>query len=639
MLSAACPSCGAPIRFAHAAAIATICERCRSTVVRGDRDLALAGHASVFVRDLSPIELGVRGKIAGRGFVVAGVVRKARERVRWNEWFVIFDSPGIPGSQPGNGDTKTGWIGEGNGEFQIYDRWVELPTTIPQLRAGADVRIGGVVWQVIEAHSARIVAADGELPFAATDESATFYADLRLGDGRTAATLDTAFDPPRMFTGRVVTLAELGLERIRPFTGWTDPDLQAAMTGPEITGARALVCPNCNAPLQLRSPDTQTVVCGHCGSAIGVDESALLGVVSRFEETQLWKPTLPLGSRGRLRGIEWEIIGIMDRFVRFEGQRFVWTEYLLFNPYRGYRWLVEDHGTRHWNLVERLPDLPRRSSERRASHAGHSYLAYQQGKAEVARVIGEFTWEVRAGDLVDTVDYVDPPYMLSIETADGEQAASLGEWIDRREVEDAFPGAELHGTSGIAPNQRNPYDLRGTILGFTAGGVLFSLAAVALFVGQLIWSANEPLLSWKGSLDADGTTAVQVSEPFVIPDVLRRNVSVALTSTLDPQNAIVHLTLLNRDDGIAYQVATGRTSGEGHVPGPGPGNYVVVAEADSAAPGILDGHSVTVEVVRDRPSFLPVVLAFLAALLGPVWWFLGRTLFESRRWQNSDFAS
>src|SRR5687768_9174142 len=111
MLSATCPSCGAPIRFAHAVAVSAICERCRSTVVRHDEDLELAGHASVFPRDLSPIVLGSVGKAGGRGFVVAGVLRKARERARWNEWFLVFD------------DGKSGWLGEGNGQFQIYDSW------------------------------------------------------------------------------------------------------------------------------------------------------------------------------------------------------------------------------------------------------------------------------------------------------------------------------------------------------------------------------------------------------------------------------------------------------------------------------------------------------------------------------------
>lgn len=629
MLSAACPSCGAPVRFAHAVAVATVCPACRSTVIRDDADhLALAGKVSAFPRDLSPIVLGSFGKVGGRSFLIAGVIRKGRHRARWNEWFLVFD------------DGKSGWLGDGNGSFQLYDAFDEVhPTAATDLRAGTTARIGGTVWQVIESDTARILAADGELPFPVEDEAPAVYADLRRGDGRTAATYDTGFDPPRLYTGRIVTLTELGLDRIRPFTGWADPDLQAAMTEPEITATRPLACPNCAAPLAVRSPDAQSLACQYCGSVIQLKDLDPTGKIDRANQTAVnWKPTLALGARGRLDGKDWEIIGVMDRFVRFEGERFTWTEYFLFNPYHGYRWLTEDHGTRQWSLVERLPDLPVRPTARRALHAGHTYRAFTKGAATVDRVIGEFTWEVHAGDVADTVDFVDPPWMLSVESERNELTASLGKWLAADEVSGAFPESALHRPSGIAPHQPNTYDAAGTIALFTGATLAFTFAAVALFIGTLLWSANERLTDWTTTLSGDGDRIVSVSPPFVVP-ASRPTVDVTLTTTLRPDVSLVHVSLLNRDDGRVFHASTDRTGGSASLGRVTPGTYVVIAEADGAGAGTLDGRTVTVSVIHDPPVFFPVLLAFAVVMLGPGWWFFGRMRFENTRWQNSDFSA
>lgn len=628
MLSASCPSCGAPIRFAHAVAAATVCERCRSTVVNDGAHLALAGKASVFPRELSPILLGARGKVGGRGFLVAGVVRKERERVRWNEWFLIFDDGG------------QGWLGEGNGELTVFDRHerVPLPPEVAAARPTDKLRLHGQVWTVTENDTAAVVAADGDLPFGATDGAQSRYLDLRLGDGRSAATLDLGFDPPALFTGRLTALKDLGLDRIRPFTGWTDPELQAAMQGqPEITATRSVTCPSCTAPLTLHGGGSASITCRFCGAITRLVDAVPDRVVDRLAPQKDWEPTLPLGSRGKLDGIEWEVIGVMERYVVSYGAKYSWTEHFLFNPYHGYRWLAEDHGTRHWNLIERLPDLPERRSSSIVKHAGHGYRVFQSGEAHVARVMGEFTWEVHAGDTALTADYVDPPWMLSTEVERNEMVATLGRFVDALEIADAFPDAKPFRPRGVAPNQPNPMDQRGTVAGFAVGAVLFCLAALALFVVQELTSADALLASHQHTLEGQEISR-WVSPPFEVPEALRTTLTVTLASNLDPEHAVVHLNLLNQTDGTAWHVAAGRTAGTGRVSNPTPGRYVAVVEVASDAGAAQLGRNVKLDVRQDQPWFLPVVLTFLVGLAGPVAWLGARSLFEKRRWQNSDFA-
>ena len=46
-------------------------------------------------------------------------------------------------------------------------------------------------------------------------------------------------------------------------------------------------------------------------------------------------PPFPLGSKGRLGGVEWTVIGAMERSVTVEGVRYPWREYLLYEPRAG----------------------------------------------------------------------------------------------------------------------------------------------------------------------------------------------------------------------------------------------------------------------------------------------------------------
>ncbi len=625
MISAACPSCGAPVRFAHAVAVATVCERCRSTVVRSGSDLSLAGKSSVFPRDLSPIMLGVTGSFEGRSFVVAGVLRKARARVRWSEWFCVFD------------DGRLGWLGEGNGELSMFDRSFDAEGAPDQSQCvpGNRIRVGKQVWQVLESATAAVVGAEGELPLVAADGLATPYVDLRKGDGKTTATLDHAFTPPLLYTGRIVALKELNLDRLRPVSGWSDPELHAAFSGPELTGTRALTCPFCTASVEWRNPESTNLVCRFCGSVIDL-ATEVPEVVRAVEGVADWTPSIPLGARGKLDDTEWEVIGVMERSVWADGRKWPWIEYFLFNPFHGYRWLTEDGATRQWSLIRRLPDLPELAATGYAmEHDGDVYRHFQGGTAVVGRVMGEFTWEIQQGDEAKTNDFIDPPWILSVEDERNERTAAVGRWVSTEEVLAGFADAKPFRPSGIAPNQPNPYDATGTIVSYTIGTALFALAALMLFALQTAVSADTTLLT--ADHTASGVSGERfATQGFSIPEAMRRTVTVNVDSAIDPDHGLVHVTLINTTDGTAVVARPGRTNGTDRIWNPTAGSYMAVVEVATDSAAHLQGKTVRIEVVHDRPYWLPVAVAFLIALLGPLMWFGGRAFFETQRWSNSD---
>ena len=593
-------------------------------------ELVLWGKVSAFSRDLSPIQVGATGTIGKRGFTVAGVLRRSRPGVRWNEWYIVFD------------DQATGWLAEGNGVLQVFGG-VYPGARVPRfstLKLGKTIQIGDDRYVVIERAKAAVVAAEGELPFAVRGGEERPYADLRSSDGRTTGTIDYADAEPAFWPGRIVTLESLQMQGLRSFVGWSDPAM-VAMQGPDVDSRRGLDCPNCGGSLPLRAPgSTVRLVCEYCGSDLSIDEvgDQHTAKVLRAHAGKVWKPRLPLGKRGRFGDVEWEIIGAMKRAVRVDGVDYPWVEYFLHNPYRGSRFLIEDQRG-HWNLVDRLLGVPTaegRSVMSRQRYGSELYRHFSGGRAVVRNVLGELDWQVNVGDSVENHDYVCPPYMLSREGDKHEVAWSRAEYLTQEQVEAAFD-VTVRASWGVAANQPNPYNGRSIWLAaFASAGALWVGALLVLLLGIFI-ARNDTVLD--SSFTSTGAVSdVWVSKPFEIADGSRNHLSVSSRTGLSRSAGQVHVALINQDNGRVYLPlnTTNRNSASGSVYYADAGTYVARVEVARPKPTTAS-DSLTVKVVHDPPSGFPC-FAFFFPFLIPIVIALARASFESRRWSESDHA-
>ena len=171
---------------------------------------------------------------------------------------------------------------------------------------------------------------------------------------------------------------------------------------------RVLSCPNCGGAVTLRAPGSSvSAVCASCGATIDVANEMLRVIAAAQAQTRT--PAIAIGQRATLVGVEWEVVGYQERSDPGPGWR--WSEYLLFNPYEGFRFLVHDEAD--WTLYAMLrQDVPDPAG---GVGDGRRYRPLRTGQARTDYVIGEFYWRVRTGDTVAVQEFESPPFLLARE--------------------------------------------------------------------------------------------------------------------------------------------------------------------------------------------------------------------------------
>src|SRR6202165_3650318 len=423
------------------------------------------------------------------------------------------------------------------------------------------------------------------------------------------------------------------------------------LSGPPKPQAKALNCPKCGAAITLRScGQAETVVCGSCHSILDAKDPNL-AILQQFEATtREVRPLIPLGTRGKLRGQDYEVIGCQRRSTKVDGITYYWHEYVLFNPYKGIRYLSEYNG--HWNDISICKTLPtaEMGGVTTADYLGETYRHFQSADASTDFVIGEFPWQVRVGERAAVTEFVHPPRVLSSEKLDKEVTWSIGEYMYGREVWDSFklPG-DPPEAMGVYENQPSPVTTN--VTGIWVAFAAFAVFLLVLMAGFDMSAKKEPFLHETyqyNRAEAKGETSF-VTDAF---ELTGRTSTVQVKTYAPVSNHWIYLNyaLINQDSGQAWDVGRevsyysgydsdgswteGKQNDDVVLPSVPPGHYYlrVEPEADPSLPRI----PYTIDVTHDVPVFGIYGIAFLALLVPVVIISFRAYPFERSRWSESD---
>jgi Domain of unknown function (DUF4178) len=485
-----CPQCGAPVTFRSSIAVFAVCEHCRSMVVLRGAAAELIGVMAALPPDLSPFQIGTRGEWKGRGFEIVGRLRVEWEEGSWNEWCILYDAK------------TTGWLAEAQGLLMISfaaPLSEQLPAATSFYAPNLKLQLNGATWTVADVKRVKYRAAEGELPFAAPPDESRVSVDL-IGAQGGFASIELDGEALELFTGEYAHFATLKLTNLRQVPGW-DGEIEQ-----ERGKTATLSCPSCGAAVSLHAAgQSMAAVCGSCGCIIDTATPQLQLIQKADAAMRKLRPILPIGQRGKLLGADCEVIGFISRTEDFV----TWFEYLLFNPWLGFQWLISFKG--HWTIVDRLTSMPVEIANK-AYFAGRTYKLFAKGTATVGGVLGEFYWKVRRGEQAEVADFIAPPEIISRETYPGlaEVTWSHGTYLTPKEVEEAFAITDLPAPEGVYLNEPNPFTKKWREIRWP-----FFLSLPILF---LVWAFSMPksveLVNASFVFQRPGVVAAPSPRPF-----------------------------------------------------------------------------------------------------------------------------
>src|SRR5712692_8336781 len=173
-----CPNCGAKIAFRWSSSVQTVCEYCKSILVRTDVDLKKVGQVADLPPDSSPIQINTEGIYRNKAFVVVGRILYEYDQGGWNEWHVMMN------------DGTNVWLSDA------------------QVQVGQQFTWSNQCYTVSVITPAHYRGVEGELPFQYWDKTDVTFVDLRT-ESRKLATLDYSDPEPALYLGEFVEFDDL----------------------------------------------------------------------------------------------------------------------------------------------------------------------------------------------------------------------------------------------------------------------------------------------------------------------------------------------------------------------------------------------------------------------------------------------
>jgi hypothetical protein len=178
-------------------------------LVRHDVNLEAIGKMAELLPDMSPLQIGARGKYQGTCFELVGRLKVSWQDGNWNEWYALFD------------DGKCGWLAEAQGFWMMsFEQSADNPPELKELHPEKTVTLGkGLAFQVTDIKDTVCQGSEGELPMRSPKGRKSASVDLS-GPKDEFACLDYSDDGIRAYIGRYVEFEDFKFQGLREIDGW-----------------------------------------------------------------------------------------------------------------------------------------------------------------------------------------------------------------------------------------------------------------------------------------------------------------------------------------------------------------------------------------------------------------------------------
>ena len=649
MVTVNCPTCGNRVQFRTDFSTHAVCGSCDSLLVREGTQVDQIGKVAELQPDGSPLRVGTQGDYNGTGFELIGRIQLSFGDGYWNEWHLLYS----------NG--QTGWLGEAMGEYFINSQ-VKISGGLPaprDLAAGDGLSLSGEAFVATGTVESRLVSYEGELPFVVESREPFLTVDLRSASGK-AATIDYSESPPLLFMGEYKPFAAFNFKALKAEGEGED---LTPTTGTAAAGVSNFNCPSCGAPHTVSGGvRSKVLVCEYCGSAVDISNPKLeiLWKEASIREEVQRGITFPMGAVAQIDGTDFRMIGFLKKYVTYEGIKYPWVEYLLYNQLNGYRWLVESDG--HYTYIEPMEKLPQRGSgpvtrpdEQAITYEGRTYRHFQTSNPRIEAVAGEFYWRVNLYDSATNFDYVCPPYLISLESSSTGFVWSHGRYLTQDEVRKMFSlDKRLRPAVGVAPCQPNPYEAS-SASNWKVFWVAIVLGFGLMVSGLLAGRAATVWTSGPQTYETYHNFTPQESAAFTVGG--GGNLAFDFEGRLNQRWLFFDTTLVDAQTGKEV-TKVGSTvenySGQGHsqetvrISGISPGSYKLRWDVKSGTTTStpdkpdekLKSDALTYQITLRRgvPVWGWFWLMLLALLPLPLFESARRSGFETKRWYSSDHS-
>lgn len=402
---------------------------------------------------------------------------------------------------------------------------------------------------------------------------------------------------------------------------------------------KSFTCMSCGAPVKVEVVGhTLNVVCPNCRAIIDARDPNFT-IIQKVTNARKEVPYLKIGTVGKLKGKKWKVTG----FILKSDSGYYWREYLLYNPYHGYRWLVEVDG--HWVLYKKIYRAVENQTHT-AHYKGKKFKLFNKGTATVRYVEGEFYWRIKLGDKAQVSDFIAPPEALSVETSENEENWSLGYSVEAETIRKAF-GVTRQPPFAQGVGMIQPSPIKEKLQEAMKPLTTALIALFIIFVLRGITASNNIVFSDQFDLKTMGRNKGPIKTREF--DITGGTTNIQLAGYANITNAWVYVDglLVDADTQkglplpleISFYRGSDWTEGSknndrviNNVP---PGRYYLSMNFQTG-PRTLLGN-LELKVLRDVPISSNFIFACILIIIGPLFTFLRSRNFEVRRWSNSDY--